>query len=223
MEKVVVSQQTHPAFFRQCKSLGQLIACLEKMGEKDDQYIVKILLNGRKLDNDEEQLLESLSINEVDELAVHFSSIDEITGKTMISIIGSIQDIQLNVIKFTKEFRGADQIDDEKLKFILIQCRGVIEGLEEIFKTHSSGKLMLKHFSLWVEAEKELTNILQCILQSRSLNDVEFISDLLEFDLVQALSLWEEVLEKEMHDSPTISQIFSLNSRLDGSDNGVDV
>ena len=73
---------------------------------------------------------------------------------------------------------------------------------------------------MWVEAEKELTNILQCILQSRTMTDVSFVTDLLEYDLVHALSQWDEVLEKEIMDNPYISHIFSLNSSGQNSDNG---
>ena len=220
MKTMVINRKNYPASFKQCKKLGQLISWAESVGEKDNLYIVKMYLNNQLMDEEEENLLDSLSINEIEELKIEMSPIEEIMGKTMSTIIGAIQDTQLKIVKFSSEFRQNNKLDDEKVKFILIQCRSVIDSLEEIFKAHVSQKLTLKHHSLWVEAEKELTNILQCILQSRTMTDVSFVTDLLEYDLVHALSQWDEVLEKEIMDNPYISHIFSLNSSGQNSDNG---
>ena len=221
MKSMVFNRKNSPVVFRQLKNLGQLIQWIESEGEKEDLFIVKMSLNGKNMDEDEENLLESLSINEVEEIAVEMAPIEEIMSQTMGTIIGAIQDIQLNVVKFCSEFRKSNNLDDEKVKYLLIHCRSVIDSLEEIFKAHMSKKFVLKHHSLWLEAEKELTNILQCILQSRHMSDVNFISDLLEFDLVSALSQWDEVLEKEIMDNPFASNIFSLKSQAPDGDNGV--
>lgn len=222
MKKVTVTRQSHPATYKKCKNLGQLIATIEKEGEKDRLYVVQVSLNGRKMDEEEEKLLDSLSIGDVDQLEVRFASMQEIVRNSITDIIASIQDTQLRAISFAKEFRIAQATDDEKVKFILIQCRSIIDSLEEIFKAHTSDHFKIKHHSLWLESEKELTNILQCILQSRKMSDAEFLSDLIEYDLVQALDSWEEVLEKELIDNPSFTGIFSLKTRGQQSDNGMD-
>ena len=175
------------------------------------------------MDSEEENLLDGLSINEVDELSIEFCTIDEIVRQSITDIIASIQNTQVLAIKFAKEFRVNEAIDDEKVKFILIQCRTVIESLEEVFKVNSQDQFLIKHLALWHQAEKELTNILQCILQSRKISKVEFLSDLIEYDLIQALDQWEEALEKELIDNPAFTGIFKLKSTSDNVDNGVDV
>lgn len=222
MNKILVTRASHPATFKKCKNLGQLIAAIEKEGESQNQYVVKIYLNNKRMDEDEEKLLDSLSINEVDSLEIHLAKMNEIIRNSIIDIIAAIQQTQMQAIRFCKEFRESQKLDDEKVKYILIQCRGVINSLEEIFKTHISGQFQIKHHSLWLESEKELTNILQCILQSRRLSDVDFVSDLIEYDLVQALDSWEEVLEKELIDNPNFTGIFSLKNDRQNGDNGLD-
>ena len=223
MKTVTVSRKTHNATFSRCKNLGQLIATIEKEGERDKLFVVKVYLNGKSMDSEEENLLDGLSINEVDELSIEFCTIDEIVRQSITDIIASIQNTQVLAIKFAKEFRVNEAIDDEKVKFILIQCRTVIESLEEVFKVNSQDQFLIKHLALWHQAEKELTNILQCILQSRKISKVEFLSDLIEYDLIQALDQWEEALEKELIDNPAFTGIFKLKSTSDNVDNGVDV
>lgn len=222
MRKVKVDRQSHPATFRSCKNLGQLIVSIEREGEAQNLFVIQVGLNGRTMDEDEEKLLESLALSEVEQLDITYASIDEMIGQSIRDMITAIQDIQLRAIDFCKEFRRQDQVDDEKVKFILIQCRSIIDSLEQVFAAHISQKFHIRHHSLWHEAEKELTNILQCILQGRRVSDAQFMSDLIEYDLVQALDQWEEALEKELIDNPSMTGIFSLKKDSHKPDNGVD-
>ena len=223
MASVKVNRSTHPASFKKSKSFGQLLALLEKEGEGKNQYITSLKMNGRKVDEEEEKLIESLSIDEIDELIIEFSSLSQIVGTSIRDMIAKIQDIQLRSIQFAKDFKNSEKLDDEKIKFILIECRSVIMGLEQVFQSHIKGQFLLKHSSLWTEAERVLTNILQCILQSRHISPVEFVADLLEYELVEALDQWEEVLEKELLENSQFVGIFSLIPTDPRSDNGVDV
>ncbi|NQZ20333.1 MAG: hypothetical protein HRT44_13915, partial [Bdellovibrionales bacterium] len=93
MKSMVFNRKNSPVVFRQLKNLGQLIQWIESEGEKEDLFIVKMSLNGKNMDEDEENLLESLSINEVEEIAVEMAPIEEIMSQTMGTIIGAIQDI----------------------------------------------------------------------------------------------------------------------------------
>lgn len=223
MKKLSVTRSTHPVTFKKCSSLGQLITVIEKEGEAEGLYVIKVYLNDKAMDAEEEGLLDSLSINEVDKLTVDLASMTEIIRNTMTDIVGSIQSTQLKAIQFSKEFRQAQSVDDEKVKYILILCRQIIESLEEIFVAYNKEHILLKHMSLWRQAESELTNILQCILQSRNLSGYELISDLIEYDLVHALDQWEEVIEKELVENSSLNGIFSLKNKQQKSDNGVDV
>jgi hypothetical protein len=166
--------------------------------------------------------LRGLAIHEIKSLEFNLSTKEEILKNSLMNIIATIQNIQLKSIEFAKEFRRTANVDDEKVKFILIQCREVIQSLELIFATNEKQSFQLKHLSLWSEAEKELTNILQCIFQTRKMTGFEMMSDLLEYDLVQALDQWEEVLEKELIDNSQFTGIFNLNSAPHKRDNEVD-
>ena len=222
MKNLKVTRATHPVTFKKCKRLGELIAVIEKEGEAEDLFITKVYLNGKAMDEEEEKLLDSLSINEVESLAVDLSSITELARKTLTDIISAIQTTQATSIVFGKEFRASKNVDDEKVKFVLIQCREIIETLEQIFNAHKQEKFAVKHLSLWHEAEKELTNILQCILQTRKMSGHEMMADLIEYDLVQALDQWEEAIEKELLENSSLNGIFSLKKDGSNSDNGVD-
>lgn len=222
MKIMKANRQTHKATFAKCKTMGQLISIIEVEGERDNLFVTKILLNGKLMDHDEESLLEGLSINEIQEIEFHFSTVEEMVRQSIVDIISSIQTTQMTAIKFAGEFRKNQQIDDEKVKFILIQCRTIIESLEEVFLVHKQDRFLIKHSALWNQAEKELTNILQCILQGRRIGEADFISDLVEYDLIHALDQWEEALEKELIDNPAFTGIFNLNSSHLKRDNGVD-
>lgn len=222
MKSITVSRQTQPATFRTCKNLGELIAIVEKQGENEGYYVTQFYLNGSKMDSDEESLLDNLSISEVETLEVQMATIEEIIKSSIAEIITCIQSVQMLAIRLCGEMRAAGQLDDEKVKYILIQCRTVIDSLEEIFVAHNQERFHIKHHSLWHEAEKEMTNILQCILQSRRMSDTHFVCDLIEYDLVHALDQWEEVLEKELIENPNFSGIFSLKTSGQKSDNEVD-
>jgi len=217
-----VTRDSHPALFNRCKSLGSLIVALEKEGETESLFITKIFLNEKIMDSEEEKLLDSLSITEINSLKVVYSQIKEIICQSIQELVMKIQDIQQLSIKFSRELRKANKVNEEKIKFILIECRSIIDSLEHIFSVHTSGRFLLKHHSLWIEAERELTNVLHCILQSRHMDQPGFIADLIEFDLVQALDVWDEVLEKELVDNPTFTGIFRLKNNQYVPDNGAD-
>lgn len=214
MKKLSVTRSSHPATFRQCKNLGQLVAVIEKQGEKEGLFVTKVYLNGKAMDEEEENLLESLSTNEVKSLEVDLATLVEIVKNSIADIIASIQTTQMKAIQFAKEFRENKSADDEKVKYLLIQCRSVIESLEQVFAAHKKKSFSIKHLSLWHESEKELTNIIQCVLQSRRLSDHDFIADLIEYDLVQALDQWEETLEKELLDNSMLTGAYSTVSAL---------
>jgi uncharacterized protein YukE len=222
MRDLRVNRSTYPAYFKKCKNLGQLISLMEKEGENDKLFIITLHLNGKKMDQDEEKLLDNLGINEVDELRVRLGSMSEIVSQSLASIIASIQSIQMRAIQFAREFRQAGSVDQEKVKYLLINCRQMIDGLEEVFRSHASKKFTIKHHSLWLESEKELTNILHIILQGLNQSQATFMSDLLEYDLVHALDCWEETLEKELLENSLLKGNFSLNPMSDSSNNGVD-
>lgn len=218
MKKIEVNRKSHPATFRQCKNLGQVIAVIEKEGEQQGLFVTKVYLNGKAMDSEEENLLDSLSLSEIKFLTFDLSSIEEIIKNSITDIIASIQGAQTHAIEFAREFRRDGKIDDEKVKFVLIECRSVIESLEEIFLAHSKQNFMIRHLPLWHEAEKELTNIIQCILQSRHMSDPQFLSDFFEYDLVQALDQWEEVLEKELLENSSFTGCFSTQEGRDLSE-----
>jgi hypothetical protein len=222
MKTLKVDRRSHTATFKICKNLGQLIVSLEKEGEKDNLYISQVTLNGKKMDSEDEALLDSLSLNEVDCIDLELCTIEEIIKNSILNLLSLIQNIQIKAILFAKEFRTENKIDEEKVKYVLIECRSFIFSLEEIFKAHVLQKFKIKHHFLWLEAEKELTNILQCILQGRKLATSDFIADLIEYDLVQALDQWDDVLEKELLDNSSFTKIFSLKNTKQNSDNGVD-
>ncbi len=223
MKTLHVTPQLYPQNFKKCKNLGQLIAIFEKQGENDDLYIVKINVNGSVIDRDEEALLETLSINEIKELTLHYSTLNEMINQLFVDLIRMIQNTQIKAISFAQDFRKNQKIDEDKVKFSLIQCRSVIESLEEIFSMHVNGLFRLRHPSLWRQAEQEMTNILQCIFQGMGWGKATFIADLMEYDLTDALDVWDELLEKELLDNPQLSGIFQLKSPQQKSDNGVDV
>ncbi len=208
MKRIKVDRTTYPATFKTCKNLGQLIASVEKAGEKDKQYLTKLFLNGKLMDQDEEYLLENMTIHDVEVLEVEFQTVNEIIGKSITDIIKTLQQIQMRAIEFAREIRKANQIDDEKVKFSLIECRTFIQSLEEIFIANQQGKFKIKHFPLWSEAEKELTNILQCLLQSLEVGTPEFVADIMDYELIQALDQWEDTLDRELMDNPSLTGHF---------------
>lgn len=222
MKSLKISRSSHPITFKKCKNLGELIAVIEKEGEAEKLFITQVVLNNRPMDDEEEKLLSSLSINEVKTLNVTMATLGEIIKETLADTLYAIQSTQAKAIEFSKEFRKNFEIDDEKVKYILIQCRQVINSLEEIFAAHKNESFLLKHHSLWSQAEKELTNILQCIFQTRKMPGYEMVCDLMEYDLVHALDQWEEVIEKELLENSSLNGIFSLKNRSSESDNEVD-
>ena len=223
MKQLVINRENFPASFKSCKNFGQLIQWVENFGERDKHFIVKMQLNGKFIDEEEEKLLDNMSISEVQEIVVDLSPVEEIMCRTMTSVISMIQDLQIKSIEFAQEMRKAPELESDKMKGLLVKSRWVIDSLEELFRAHVNKKFHLRHHSLWNQAESELTNILQCILQTFEIGNKDFLSDLLDFELTHALQLWEEVLEKEILDNPSISHIFHLKKTGIASDNEVDV
>ncbi len=222
MKNLKVSRSSHPMTFKKCKNLGELVAVVEKEGEADNLFITQVILNNKIMDEEEEKLLTSLSVNEIESMVFKMATISEIVRETLADTLYAIQSTQSKAIEFAKSFRQNFEVDDEKVKFTLIQCRQIINSLEEIFCAHQNETFLIKHHSLWNEAEKELTNILQCIFQTRKMPGFNMLCDLMEYDLVQALDQWEEVIEKELLENSSLNGIFSLKNQASQRDNEVD-
>lgn len=148
--------------------------------------------------------------------------VSELVAETMKSVIALIQDLQVISLKNAEALIRSEDFEANGLKEIFAKSRMLIHSLEQIFQVHGHQGFQLRHFSLWREAEKELSSILQCILQSFEMKNAEIVSELLDSAFPDALTRWEEVLEKEILDNTSISTIFGLKSGHRGADNGVD-
>ena len=147
----------------------------------------------------------------------------EIVVNTMTSIIASIQETQMLATRFAREFRNDKKSDEEKIKYLLVQCRNIVQMLEELFQAHTKKSFLIKHISLWFQSEQEFSNVLQCLLHARKMTDFGFIADILDQELVQSLEQWEDTIEKELFDNSALTQIFKLNQAQSPSHNRMDV
>ena len=221
MKNLIITEKSHPALFLACKNFSEIIQWVEREGFKDGLYVSKITLNGRLVDEDEENLLERLAIKEVKLLEVQYMDVAELVVETIMSTIQLLQNLQLKSIEQGGYILANSKVQPNSMKEIFSKSRMLIVTLEEVFSAHSNSKMMLKHFSLWREAEKELSSILQCLLQSFEIQDFPIVGELLEGAFPEALGLWEDVLDKELNDNRRLSPIFALKKGAEQSDNRV--
>jgi len=212
MKKMTLDRKNYPGVFNGCKNLSELIRWVETTGQQENMMVSKLTLNNRFLDEDEENLLSNLAISEVQSLDVEFRPLHELVAETMKSLIALLQDLQVRSLKEAEFALKTGGLESNAMKGVFASSRTLIRSLEEVFQLHNSGKFNLKHFSLWREAEKEFSGILQCLLKSIEIKDQVFVSELLAGAFPDALMHWEDVLEKEILDNVAVATIFNLNS-----------
>ena len=222
MKNISISKKSHPAVFLACKNFGQIIQWAEREGSKDGLYIAKVQLNGRVVDEDEESLLDRLSTKEVKLLEIQYMQVAELVVETIMSTIQLLQNLQVVSTEQGLYIQKHNKVVPNTMKEIFSKSRMLITTLEEVFAAHSNDKMLLRHFSLWREAEKELSTILQCLLQGFEIQDYPIVGELLEGAFPEALGLWEDVLSKELRENKRLSPIFELKKSIDQRDNTLD-
>lgn len=210
MKKFSINKGSYPALYSSCKNFGELMSWVEHEGARDNLFVTSITLNDRPIDADEESLLDRLAMSEVIQLDVQLQSIEELVVATLENTIQLIQNLQLKAGELARYIADNGDFQPRSLKEIFSLSRTLIDTLEEVFSSHANGKLLLRHFSLWREAEKELSSILQCILQSFEINNNAALGELLTDPFISALDAWDEVLQKELSENKRLTPYFSV-------------
>lgn len=210
MKKFAINANSHPALYVSCKNFGEIMSWVEHEGAKENLFVTNIVLNERGIDSDEENLLDRLAVSEVKQLEVTLQLIEELVVETLYSTIELIQNLQRKSIEQAQYIGQNSEFHPQSLKEVFGLSRTLIDTLEEVFASHNNRKIHLKHFSLWREAEKELSTIMQCILQSFEMDDPVVLAELLENPFPDALASWEEVLHKELNENRQLTPFFQL-------------
>lgn len=223
MKTIYVTPKLYPQNFKKAKNLGQLIALFEKQGENDRLYVVKVNVNGCSINRDEESMFESMSVEEINDMTIHYSTLAEIVLQLLQSNISLLQSMQIQAIRFGQDYRqAAEEVPDHRLNHLLIDCRTFIESLEQAYQLHSNQLFYIRHISLWKIAESEFSNILQSIFQTQQWGNAQILCDLVEYDLTDSLENWEDILYKELLDNPRLKSIFCLKTERSNRDNSKD-
>jgi len=222
VKKFSINKTSYPAIYSSCKNFGEVLSWVEHEGAKDKLFITKLVLNDRVIDSDEENLLDRLAVAEIHQLDITLQVIEELVVETLCSTIELIQNLQTRSIDQAKYIAKNNEFHPQSLKEVFGLSRTLIDTLEEVFSSHNKQKVLLKHFSLWREAEKELSTIMQCILQSFEMDSPAALGELLQSPFPDALDSWEEVLVKELNENRRLVPFFQLKSHSIGGDNTSD-
>ena len=213
MKNLLVNRDTYPLLFKKCKNLGEVISFIEKQGENENLYITNIYLNEEPMNEEEESLLDSLSISEIEQLNFNLSSMEEMTRQSIIELISALQVARLKAEEFFNKFQNKKKWSEEDFSLLLFQCRLIMDGLEHIFQAHSQGRVSICQALLWEEAEEKLSQTLESLLKAHQAESFERASHLIENDLRQAFEVWEETLEKEIVENSSLNGSFSGENR----------
>ncbi len=183
------------AEFAGCATLGEIVIELEKKAKAQGRVVCKILVNGMRLSEADEQRLFRISIDGLKDLEFETEDPAELIMSTLRSQIEMSAEISRASISVSDAFRRLDLHPAQGLLVTLLDgCRWFTDGLVAIKSAPPSLITFNFEDSQWNLAEAEFRRVVTEILAAVERQDYILIADLLEYDLGNALDRWKIVL-----------------------------
>ncbi|MGE0632064.1 MAG: hypothetical protein AB7O96_06630 [Pseudobdellovibrionaceae bacterium] len=189
MRTIEVTKQEIQTLFSAASNFGDLLKLLEREFQKKGEVICKVKLNGIELTDEEETQKVGTTISNVCALEVVVAHPSDLLVDLLSFWAGRLPQLEEQTRK------TADKIRFDGLDVSFQQFVNVVENCQELVRSLVPAKAILLANGIlqegqWTRAENSLWSTLSEIFRAFETKDFVLLSDLMEYDLGNALAGW---------------------------------
>ncbi|MCB0357864.1 MAG: hypothetical protein KDD40_12695 [Bdellovibrionales bacterium] len=177
--------------------LSDIISDFEKQYWEDGSVICEIHLDGSYITEEQEVALREKTINEIKTLEIltrKQNELIEVTLRTMYQWIPKLTERSLQLAEIYKSSANDDSQNQYDFIELIDGCKWLSDSLS-LLKPTLLKLVDSKLFSdQWMQCEQMFIVIAKEVLQAYQSADNILVSDILEYDLKEALDQWQEIL-----------------------------
>jgi hypothetical protein len=184
------------------RSFGELMACVARQAEREGARILKVKLNGEDVTGKDHSLLDSLPLDQIQEIEVDTGDPKVLARSSLYSVADFLEKL-LNDLQDTAELLRLGYGERANQRFL--RC---IDGLQVFMHSLESCRRLLgiSFELLFVPAGQEgdaitvaenrrrLFEVLDSMIEAQTNQDWVLLADLLEFELVPVLEDWRQII-----------------------------
>ena len=184
--------------FSGCATLGEVIASAEAMAKQENLVVCEVRANGLRLTEEQEAQYKGTSVGELSSFEIKVQKIDALLDESLGGCLDYLAKLSDSMEVASGLFRTEDLVTAHKY------YKTCVEGAELFIEMITHYKIVYKnaHRNLqtgifdWKTHEDRLLDVLGQILDAYKLKNYILVADLLEYDLINVLTLWREELIK---------------------------
>jgi hypothetical protein len=184
--------------FASCETLQDIIQKIEKSFVVRGEVICEIHVNGMRLAEEDESRLASSRREDISDLMVQTSSPGRLIGQALQSCREFLPQLRASCVATADTFRAQD-ITEARGKFLetLESCSWFVDTLMHVRGASTGQTDIIRDFKSWKKAETRLHTMVQEMSTAYEKRDYVLTADLLEYEVSEALSDWQPILEKQ--------------------------
>ncbi|MEK7358560.1 MAG: hypothetical protein AAB250_19095 [Bdellovibrionota bacterium] len=185
--------------FSHCATVKEIITTLETDFESRGEVICEVRINGMILDDQDEMQFANNPIDGVNDLAVKSERPGDLIKGALASAAHLLPELEIASLSTADQLRG---IDASKARDSFAQaiegCQWLVGTLEHVRGAASGIGEPIESVERWLAAEKFIAQVVNEVSAAYGKGDSILVADLLEYELTAAITLWREVLEREI-------------------------
>lgn len=180
--------------FPQCNYLGELILGIEKDYMIKDKVVCKIKVNGFELSEVDEEKFDKMLASEINHLYFEIDSVQDVIQKTLHSLNFLLPKIEKHSLLSSEIFRSQSAGAIKNLVDLLDSIRYVTESFQHLLTVGESRDYIWSSHQLWQEIENKAILTIKELLQAFEKKDDLQIADILEYEISELVSKWQQLL-----------------------------
>jgi len=194
MEIITLTRDQIVNQYPNCSSIEVLIKAIEINAAREGMVVCGIEVNGMVLSEDDERRLAASLITEIDTLSVTVEQTKQLVADTLVNLRSGLAGVR------DRSLRVADLIRENPAGPAQHEFSGLMEQTK--FITDALGALKPRlvrnpdSVKLWQTAEAENRRTILELLEAFKNSDFTLVSDVLEYEIHNLMSLWIRVLDE---------------------------
>jgi hypothetical protein len=220
MERFKVKGQELRDFYQENTNLKRVFSDIENDLRSTNQVVCRYIINGLELDEADELRFSDVSLNEVDTLEYLTENSRDLVGSVLEGWIEALPELMQETDKLSRRMRA------QGMSGLFKPIHDLVHNIEFLIDSVVSIKQMLgDHFLAstaldWDKVEKQSKKTVEEALHALQNKDFVLLADVLEYDLINALQMWQQhlqILERSSHGEHAGSSVHESESQHSGS------
>ena len=183
--------------FPGCESLQDVIIAAEQRLSTKGEVVCEVYVNNMLLSESDEQRLSGARVEEIESIKICSRRTEELVAETVGSIISWIPQIKDTALTTADLFRGQDIPGAQRLFADTISaCQWLTEAFS-LLKSHLRPETDEKFSQEWETTVSGYGDTISHLMAAYEVGDYVLASDVMEYDLTEALDKWLEFIREK--------------------------